>query len=81
MARRGSRPITETQAVEKVLGRLHAHRTDNPARMNPHEGLARLRLEVDEMSDGMRGIENSDPPREIAIRIAALAIRYATECT
>jgi|SRR6185437_5105816 len=42
MAHRRPRPLTDTQAIEKVLGALNAERSASPERRTPHDGIARL---------------------------------------
>lgn len=76
---RKRRPITDTQAIEKVLGTLNSERTASPERRTPHDGWARMKHAVDELEETLRGMEGD--ARAEALDVAALAIRYVVECT
>jgi len=78
---RKRRQLTDADAIEKVLAELRSAREKFPARFNsPHEGHSVIREELDELWEAVRGFENSDARAE-AIQVAAMAIRFAVECT
>ena len=79
MANRKPRPLTDTQAIEKVLGALNKERTDSPERRTPHDGWARMKHAVDELGETLRGLDGN--AREEALDVAALALRFLVECT
>lgn len=79
MAHRRPRPLTDTQAIEKVLGALNAERSASPERRTPHDGIARLGMAVEDAWQTVSGLEGN--LREEALRVAALAIRFLVECT
>jgi hypothetical protein len=80
MARR-ARALSDAEVIERVIGELRRAREKFPARFNsPHEGFGVLREEVDELWEGVRNLENTDPRAE-AIQVAAMAIRFVVECT
>lgn len=78
---RNRKPISDTQAVERILGELHRQREARPDRMTPHEGYGRLRLKVEEIGDELREIDTGADRREIGLALAALAVRFLVECT
>lgn len=75
------RPITDTQAIERVLGELHRQREQLPERVTAHDAFARMGMELADLEENLRGIENTTDKREIGLRIGALAIRFLVECT
>lgn len=79
MANRKPRPLTDTQAIEKILGALNAERAGSPERRTPHEGLARLQMALDELWETHRGLAGN--ARGEALQLAALTIRFLVECT
>lgn len=82
MANRRPRQLTDTQAIEKVLGALNAERSESPERRTPHDGYARLKLTLDELSEDLReDLDGNRGSRDIGLRLAALALRFLIECT
>jgi len=81
MAARGRKKLTDAEAVERILAELRRAREKFPRPMNsPHEGFGVLREEVDELWEGVRGLEGADMRAE-AVQVGAMAIRFLVECT
>lgn len=78
---RKPKPITDTQAIERVLGELHRQREQLPERVTAHDAFARMGMELADLEESLRGLENASTKREIGLRLGALAIRFLVECT
>ncbi len=66
--------------IAAVLGELRRARTLFPARFHsPHEGYAILKEEVDELWEAIKK-NDADGTREEIIQVAAMALRFITDC-
>jgi len=81
MARRTRRALTSADAIEKILGELRASLEVRPQRLaSPEEGYAFVRIKLEELFEAVRELQGTDL-RTSALQLAAVAVRFAVECT